>query len=127
MDDLSGRVALVTGGDRGIGRAIALALGRAGAAIGVHYHSHAEDAAAVCAELDRLGRRGVAVQADLATATDAATLVQAVERELGGVEILVNNAGIAEPRTLEELTEADWDRHIAVNLKAAFLLTQAVI
>jgi 3-oxoacyl-[acyl-carrier protein] reductase len=127
VDDLSGRVALVTGGDRGIGRAIALALGRAGAAIGVHYHSHTEDAAAVCAELDGLGRRGFAVQADLATATDAAGLVKLVERELGGVEILVNNAGIAEPQTLEELTEADWDRHIAVNLTAAFLLTQAVL
>ncbi len=127
MNDLAGRIALVTGASRGIGRAIGLALGRAGAAIAVAYRSRAEQAAAVCGELERAGARTVAVQADVAEGPDVRRLVASVERDLGPIDILVNNAGIGPVRSIEELTEEDWDRTLDTNLKSAFLLTQAVV
>ena len=91
---LSGRCALVTGASRGIGRAIALALAKAGADVAVNFHQHAEEAGAVCAEIERLGRRALAVQANVASAAEVAQMVESVERPLGGTDILANNAGI---------------------------------
>ena len=125
--DLAGRVALVTGASRGIGRAIALALAEAGADVAVNCRSREREAADVASEVERLGRRSVVVRADVAVAADVARMVAAVEQRLGAVAILVNNAGIARPQAMDSITEADWDETIDVNLKSAFLVTQAVL
>lgn len=127
METLNGQVALVTGASRGIGAAIAVALADVGADVAVNYHSRGEEAEAVCARIRELGRKALAVRADVSRAAEVTELVARVERELGPVSILVNNAGIARPQPLEEITEADWDELLAVNLKSAFLVTQAVV
>ena len=127
MSDLEGKVALVTGGDRGIGAAISLALAEAGANIAVSYRSKAELAEKVCAGIRQLGRRTAAIQADVSQSVAVKQMLSDIERELGAVNILVNNAGIARPQKIEEIAEADWDEIINVNLKSAFLVTQAVL
>ena len=127
MTDLAKRVALVTGGSRGIGRAIAISLADAGAAVAVNYREKAAEAEAVAGAIRAKGGTAVAVQADVSRADEVARLMAAVERELGPVDVLVNNAGIGLVRSVDELTEADFDRTIAVNLKSAFLCTQAVL
>ncbi|HEX9080104.1 MAG TPA: 3-oxoacyl-ACP reductase family protein [Desulfuromonadaceae bacterium] len=126
-NDLDGRIALVTGASRGIGRAIAVALGRAGADVAVNYRSNEAAALEVCAQIRGAGRRAVAVQGDVARAADVAWVVAEVRRELGPVAILVNNAGIGTMRTIEDITEQDWDEMLAVNLTAPFLVTQAAL
>jgi 3-oxoacyl-[acyl-carrier protein] reductase len=118
MDDLAGRAALVTGASRGIGRAIALALAAAGADVAVNYRSRADAAEEVCAEIRRLGRRAIKIAADVARAAEATRLVAEAEAALGPIGILVNNAGVAVPVTLETLTEAVWDATIAQNLSS---------
>jgi 3-oxoacyl-[acyl-carrier protein] reductase len=125
--DLSGRCALVTGAARGIGKAIALMLAGAGANVAVNYQEREEDARSVVDAVGRLGRRALAVQADVSDGTAVKTMMGIVEGGLGSVDILVNNAGVALHRGLDELTEADFDRTIAVNLKSAFLCTQAAL
>jgi 3-oxoacyl-[acyl-carrier protein] reductase len=127
MDDLSGRVALVTGSSRGIGRAIALGMARAGADIVVNYKSRAAEARDAEAEIAGLGRRVLTVQADVARGAEVERLVDAVRTQLGPIDILVNNAGIARVQAIEETTEHDWDELLAVNLKSCFLVTQAVL
>lgn len=127
MNDLEGKVALVTGGDRGIGAAISLALAKAGANVAVNYRSRAELAEQICAEIRNLGRHTAAIQADVSKSGAVKQMISDIERELGAVNILVNNAGIARPQKIEEITEADWDEIIDVNLKSAFLVTQAVL
>jgi len=127
MKDLKNRIALVTGGSRGIGAAVALALAGAGADVAVNYRQRAEAANAICEEITGMGRKTVAVQADVSVSADVKRMVERVEADLGSVDILVNNAGIARPRKLEEITEAEWDEMLAVNLKSVFLVTQAVI
>lgn len=126
-NSLAGKVALVTGSSRGIGRSIALALAAAGAKIALNFRSREHDAMQVRAELEHAGYRCVAVQADVSASTEVTRMVESVEAALGGVDILVNNAGIATPRAIEALTEADWDETMAVNLKSVFLVTQAVL
>jgi len=116
--ELGGKVALVTGANRGIGRAIALALAKAGADVAVNYHTHADEARAVCSEIERIGRRALAVQADVAIAAEVTGMVETVQERLGGIDILVNNAGISRPRPLSEITERDWDEVLWVNLKS---------
>lgn len=125
--DLSAHVALVTGGSRGIGAAVALALAERGAAVAVNYRERASEAAAVVAKIKSGGGRAVAVAADVSQSADVAGLVEQVARELGPIDILVNNAGIAIVRGIDELSESDFDRTILVNLKSAFLCTQAVL
>ncbi len=125
--DLSAHVALVTGGSRGIGAAIAMTLAEAGAAVAVNYRERADDAEAVVAKIKAIGGRAIAAAADVSQATAVATMVEQVARDLGPIDILVNNAGIAIPRGVDELSEADFDRTILVNLKSAFLCTQAVL
>jgi 3-oxoacyl-[acyl-carrier protein] reductase len=127
MTDLKNRVALVTGGSRGIGAAVSIALAGAGADVAVNYRERADAASKVCGEITSMGRKAVAVQADVSVAADVKRMVEEVEAQLGGIDILVNNAGIAHPRKLEEITEAEWDEVLTVNLKSAFLVTQAVI
>jgi 3-oxoacyl-[acyl-carrier protein] reductase len=126
-DDLTGRVALVTGGSRGLGSAICVALARAGADVAVNYLRQEAQARAVAKQVEAAGRRALAVQADVADAGAVARMVAAVEEALGPVAILVNNAGISQPKPLEEIDEGDWDTTIDVNLKSAFLCTQAVL
>jgi 3-oxoacyl-[acyl-carrier protein] reductase len=125
--DLAGRVALVTGGGRGIGKAIALTLAEAGAEVAVNYRERADAAEATAEQIRRLGRRAAVVQADVARAPEVERLVDAVARALGPVDILVNNAGIAEPCELEQLSEEVFARTLAVNLTSAFLCSQAVL
>jgi 3-oxoacyl-[acyl-carrier protein] reductase len=125
--DLGHRCALVTGASRGIGRAIAIALAEAGAGVAVNYLQHRQEADAVVEAIRRRGGKAVAVQADVSIGAEVAAMVTTAERELGLIDILVNNAGVALHRSLDDLTEADLDRTLAVNLKSAFLCTQAVL
>ena len=127
LADLKGKVALVTGASRGIGRAVALALAAAGADVAVNYHTREPQALEVCELIRGLDRRTVAVGADVSRASEVNRLVEAVEWELGPVDILINNAGIVQQKPLEEITEADFDAMIATNLKSAFLVTQQVL
>ena len=127
MDDIAGKVSLVTGASRGIGRAIALALARAGADLAINYRSREAEAAAVATQIRGLGRRCIPVRADVSKSAEVARLIETVQAQLGAIEILVNNAGIARPQPLEEITESDWDELLAVNLTSCFLLTQAVL
>jgi 3-oxoacyl-[acyl-carrier protein] reductase len=127
MTDLQGRVALVTGASRGIGRAIAVALARAGADVAINYRAQAEAARQVQAEVQAAGRRALVVQADVSRAADVQRLVAAVEAGLGPAEVLINNAGVARRQALEDISEADWDETLAINLKSVFLVTQAVL
>ena len=125
--DLGGRVALVTGGGRGIGRAIALVLAEAGAAVGVNYRSRADAAKATAQAIRQLGRRAEHLAADVSIATEVERLTEEVAEKLGPVDILVNNAGVSEPCGIEELTEELFDRTLTQNLKSAFLCTQAFL
>ncbi len=127
MASLNNRVALVTGGSRGIGQAIAVSLAEAGAAIAVNYREKAAEARNVVETIRRAGGRAMAVGADVSQAAEVAGMMAAIERELGPVDVLVNNAGIGLVRTVDELSEDDFDRTIAVNLKSVFLCTQAVV
>ena len=125
--NLTGRIALVTGGARGIGRAVALALAEAGADVAVNYATRAAGADAVAGAIRKLGRRASTVRADVSDAAAVTAMLESVARELGRPDVLINNAGIALRRGLDDLTEAEFDRTIAVNLKSAFLCTQAVL
>jgi 3-oxoacyl-[acyl-carrier protein] reductase len=124
---LAGRIALVTGSTRGIGRAIALALARNGADIVVHGRTASEDAASADVEIRRLGRRTTSIAADFVRPETAERLVRAAESALGPIDILVNNAAIARPIPIERVTLADWNEHVATNLTATFVATQAVL
>jgi 3-oxoacyl-[acyl-carrier protein] reductase len=125
--ELRDKVALVTGGSRGIGQAIAVALAEAGVDVAINFRVRDDEAKAVCSRIEGLGRRAVAVRADVSAVTEVSRLVDTVERLLGPVAILVNNAGIARRESLEEITEKSWDEILAINLKSAFLVTQAVL
>jgi 3-oxoacyl-[acyl-carrier protein] reductase len=127
MASLNNRVALVTGGSRGIGQAIAVSLAEAGAAVAVNFREKAAEARNVVETIRRTGGRAMAIGADVSRTADVAAMMAAVERELGPVDVLVNNAGVGLVRTVDELTEADFDLTIAVNLKSVFLCTQAVV
>jgi 3-oxoacyl-[acyl-carrier protein] reductase len=117
----------VTGGSRGIGRAVALALAKAGAAVAVNYRERGEAAARVVEEIHKSRGRAVAIGADVSLASSAQSMVYEAEARLGPIDILINNAGLATVRGLDDLSEEEFDRTIAVNLKSAFLCTQAVL
>jgi len=125
--DLNGHVALVTGGSRGIGAAVAAALAEAGAAVAVNYRENAGQAATVVGKIKDAGGRAVAVAADVSRGEAVAAMVKQVATALGPVDILVNNAGMAIVRGIDDLTESEFDQTIAVNLKSAFLCSQAVL
>lgn len=124
---LANRVALVTGGSRGIGRGIAQALARAGAAVAVNYRHRQDEAAATVAEIEQAEGTAIAVRADVAVRAEVEAMAERVESELGPIDVLVNNAGIATIRGVDDITEEDFDQTLAVNLKSAFLCTQAVV
>ena len=127
MNELQGRVALVTGGSRGIGAGIAIALARVGADVAVNYRQRSDAAESVCRRVRELGRKAVGIQADVSLAADVKHMIAEVQNSLGAVDILVNNAAIAHPQKLEDISEAEWDETLTVNLKSVFLVTQAVI
>jgi 3-oxoacyl-[acyl-carrier protein] reductase len=126
-NELNGRIALVTGASRGIGRAIAVALARAGVDVAVNYRNDESAAQDVCAQIRGMGQRALLAHGNVALTSDIAKMMEMVHRELGSITILVNNAGIGMPRTIDNITEKDWDEMLAINLKAPFLVTQAVL
>ena len=123
---LTGKVALVTGGGRGNGRAIALGYAREGADVAVGWVRGREAAEAVAAEITALGRRSLAVQADTADAAAVARLVASSVANFGRIDILVNNAGVLARTPFLQIDEVEWDRILDTNLKGAFLVGQAV-
>lgn len=125
--DLAGRTALVTGGSRGIGRATCLALAAQGAAIAVHYHAAAEAAKAVVEAIEQAGGSAVALQANLAEPETGTRLVTEATAALGPLDILVNNAGEMTDAAVTEMSDAIWDRSLALNLTAAFRCTRACL
>jgi 3-oxoacyl-[acyl-carrier protein] reductase len=122
---LEGRKAIVTGGSRGIGRAIALLYAKEGADVLVNYHSNDAAAKETVEEIEKLGKKGVAVAADVASYESAQNMVDECVKQLGGVDIVVNNAGVSKPSMLLKMKEEDWDAIINIHLKAAFNTTQA--
>ena len=127
MDDLRGRIALVTGASRGIGAAIAVALATAGVNVAVNYHTRIDEAERVAEQVGAIGGRTITIQADVGVTAEVHQMVSRTQRELGIISILVNNAAVGRQRRLDELTEADWDEAITTNLKSTFLATQAVL
>jgi len=125
--DLLGKIALVTGASRGIGRAIAVGLAGCGVDIAINYKTQEERARETLHQVTSLGRRATAIQADVSCSSDVTNMIATVERDLGPVDILVNNAGISRHQNIEATTETDWDEILAVNLKSVFLVTQAVL
>ncbi|RUS60161.1 SDR family oxidoreductase [Pseudorhodobacter sp. E13] len=118
--------ALVTGAARRLGRAMALYLAKRGHDVAIHYASSAADADATVAEIEAMGRRAVALQADLLDEDETASLIPRATEALGGpLTVLVNNASIFEYDSIRSATRSSWDRHIGSNLRAPFLLTQA--
>ena len=126
MPELEKRIALVTGASRGIGKAIALSLGEAGAAVAVNFRARRADAEAVAEAIRKTGGRAAAFEADVSHRAEVERMVREIEQRLGPIDILINNAGTALPRALD-MSEADFDETIASNLKSVFLCTQAVL
>jgi NAD(P)-dependent dehydrogenase (short-subunit alcohol dehydrogenase family) len=123
--DLTGTIVLVTGAGRHIGRGIARRLAEAGADVAVHFHTSRDGAAGTVAAIEALGRRAVAVQADVTAPLEVEQLFDAVETALGPVTALVNNAGIYPVAPLLDLPAPQWDEMLQANLRSAFLCTQA--
>jgi len=121
------KIALVTGASRGIGRGIALQLGREGWDVCVNYIQQKEAAEAVAAELRAMGRRAMVHQADVADGEAVAAMVRAAEQELGPISLLVNNAGIAGQCLFQDVTDEMWNRYMAVNLGGARNTIRAVL
>ena len=127
MFDLTGRSALVTGGSRGLGRAIALALAGQGADVAINYRGNAGAADAVVAEITVLGRRSLAIQGDTSAGREACEgIVKAATEGLGSIDILVNNAGITRDNLLMRMDADEWDAVIATNLSGPFWMTRAI-
>lgn len=124
---LASRTALVTGASRGIGRAIALALAAAGANVAVNYRERRAEAEGAVNAIQALGRKAVALPADVSRADAVAALVRAAESALGPIDILVNNAGIAHTAPVEDIPVETWDRLLAVHLRSVFLTTRRVL
>ena len=123
---LKGKVALVTGAQQGIGRATALALARAGADVGVNYLDDPDGASATAREITAMGRRATLVQGDVSMPAQVETITNTVAHELGGIDVLVNNAGVFPRVPFLEMKEGDWDYVIDINLKGSFFCAQAV-
>ena len=127
MGDLDGKVALVTGGSRGIGRAICLELASRGARVAVNYNTGAAQAEAVVSEIQAAGGEAFAIQGDVADGDAAAAIVKATIDAFGGLDVLVNNAGITRDGLLMRMSEEDWDAVHQTNLRGTFLVTKAAM
>ena len=125
--DLSGKVALVTGASRGIGRAVALRLAQCGAKVVINYHRSAAQAEELAREIRSQGGECLVVQADVSLAADVERMVEATQQAFGRIDILVNNAGLNRDTLILRMSEEDWDQVLATNLRAAFLCTKAVL
>ena len=125
MGRLEGRAAVVTGGGRGIGRAICLAYAKEGADVVVNYASKDQPAQEVVEMIKKIGRKAVAIKANVAVKTDAERIVQTAIDNFGKIDILVNNAGVSKPNMLYKMTEEQWDEVIDIHLKGPFLCIQA--
>jgi NAD(P)-dependent dehydrogenase (short-subunit alcohol dehydrogenase family) len=123
---LQGRVALVTGAGRGIGRAIALGLGREGADVAVNYSKSKDAAEEVAREIRHMGRRAIAVRGDVSDAASVDSMVQAVTHEFGRIDILVNNAGVLRRQAFFDIALSDWDWTIGTNVRGVFIVSQRV-
>jgi NAD(P)-dependent dehydrogenase (short-subunit alcohol dehydrogenase family) len=124
---IANRIAVVSGGNRNIGRSIVLTLAKEGAKPVILYHGGAEEAKKVCAEVAELGVKAVMYQADLADTASLAPLVKKIEQEQGGIDILINNAAIRPNTKISKITLEEWDLVFNTNLKAPFFLSQAVL
>ncbi len=126
MGKLEGKAAIVTGGTRGIGKAVALAFAREGANVAINYTRSEDAAVAVVAEMNQMGRKGLSFKVDVANGKEVKEMADRVIKEFGQVDILVNNAGISQPAMLYKMTEEQWDRVVAVHLKGTFNAIQCV-
>lgn len=124
---LKGKTALVTGGSRGIGRSIALALAKEGANVVINYTSNEESAAKVVQEIESFDVKAMAVKANISKAEDVKEMMDKIEESFDGIDILVNNAGITKDNLFVRMKEEDWDQVMDVNLKGIFLCTKAVV
>jgi 3-oxoacyl-[acyl-carrier protein] reductase len=124
---LEKKIALVTGGGRGIGKAIALGLAAEGCDVAVNYVSREADARRTADAIEALGRRALVVRGNVANGAEVTALVATVEQGLGPVDVLVNNAGAAKFESLEQMTEQSWNECLQLNLTSVFLLTQTVL
>ena len=124
MNRLAGRTALVTGGNTGIGRAIALAYAREGADVAFTWIEREPEAQSLAREIEALGRKALAVRCDVTQEADVVAGVAATVKAFGSLEILVSNAGIQRPQPITEMSVADWDRMMAVHLRGAFLVSR---
>jgi 3-oxoacyl-[acyl-carrier protein] reductase len=125
MGKLEGKAAVVTGGGRGIGRAICLAYAREGADVIVNYASKDQPAQEVARMIEKMGRKAVAVKGNVAVKADADRIIQTAVDHFGKIDILVNNAGVSKPNMLYKMTEEQWDEVVDIHLKGAFLCIQA--
>jgi len=124
MNRLAGRTALVTGGNTGIGRAIALAYAHEGADVAFTWIEREPEAQSLASEIEALGRKAFAVRCDVTQEADVVAGVAATAKALGSLDILVSNAGIQRPQPITEMSVADWDRMMAVHLRGAFLVSR---
>lgn len=122
--ELKGKVAIVTGAGRRVGRAIALAFAGRGASVAVHYHTSRTDADNLVREIAASGARAVAFHADLGSVTQIEAMVSAVAAEFGRIDVLVNSASVFNRKPIDEVTEHDWDSTLDINLKAPFFLAK---
>jgi len=125
MGRLEGKAAVVTGGGRGIGRAICLAFAREGADVVVNYASRDQPAQEVVGAIEAMGRKAVAVKGNVAVKADVERIIQTAIEHFGKIDILVNNAGVSKPNMLYKMTEEQWDEVIDIQLKGPFLCIQA--
>jgi 3-oxoacyl-[acyl-carrier protein] reductase len=125
--DLKGKVALVTGGSRGIGRQVALALAGQGANVALNYLKSEKEAEQAALAIEGLGSRCLKVRADVSSGEAVKGMMKAIREALGPVQVLVNNAGVIRPQAVQDISETDWDELIRTNLTSAFLVTQAVL
>jgi len=127
MFSLEGKKALVTGGSRGIGKGIALALATQGADVAINYHANLQEAEKVVEEIKQMGRDAFSVQADVSQKDQVVKMFAQVKEKWGKLDILVNNAGIVQFAAFEQLTEEQWDQVLVVNLKGQFLCSQEAV
>ena len=127
MARLDGKTALVTGASRGLGRAIALEIARHGASIAVNYVQSREAASEVATQIETMGPKAIALQADISDAAQCQRLIDEAEAALGPIDILVNNAGIVRPRMVHRMSNQEWDEVLSANLDSAFYLSAPVM